>query len=224
MTDPRPGFEVITFPTPRELARRVPRLLVGIVLLGVGIAMMVRARLGLAPWDVLHQGLAERTGVSIGLVIIVLGLAILLLWIPLRQRFGIGTVINTLTVGLVADAAVGAIGAQHDLAIRWALLLGGIVVGASGMALYIGAGLGPGPRDGLMTGIAAKGFPIWIVRTVLELIALAIGYALGGDIGAGTVIFAFTIGPLGHWFLERLHLGPSGVDIGTDLGPGVSAD
>lgn len=202
----------------------MPRLLVGIALLGTGIAMMVRARLGLAPWDVLHEGLAERTGLSIGVVIIVLGLAILLLWIPLRQRFGIGTVINTLTVGLVADTALGAIGRQDELVIRWALLVGGLLVGAFGMALYISAGLGPGPRDGLMTGIAAKGFPIWIVRTVLELIALVIGYALGGNIGVGTVIFAFAIGPLGHWFIERLHLGPTGTDLGTDLGPGVSAD
>lgn len=224
MTDPRPGFEVITSPSARELARRMPRLLVGIALLGTGIAMMVRARLGLAPWDVLHEGLAERTGLSIGVVIIVLGLAILLLWIPLRQRFGIGTVINTLTVGLVADTALGAIGRQDELVIRWALLVGGLLVGAFGMALYISAGLGPGPRDGLMTGIAAKGFPIWIVRTVLELIALVIGYALGGNIGVGTVIFAFAIGPLGHWFIERLHLGPTGTDLGTDLGPGVSAD
>lgn len=224
MTEPRPGFEVITFPTPRELARRLPRLLVGIVLLGTGIAMMVRARLGLAPWDVMHQGIARRTGLSIGVVIIGLGLLILLLWIPLRQRFGIGTVINTLTVGLVADVALGVIAVPGQLGLRWLLLLGGLLVGAFGMALYIGAGLGPGPRDGLMTGIAAKGFPIWAVRTVLELVALVVGVALGGDIGVGTIIFAFSIGPLGHFFIELLHLGPSGTDLGTDLGPGVTAE
>jgi uncharacterized membrane protein YczE len=224
VTEPRPGFEVITFPTPRELARRLPRLLVGIVLLGTGIAMMVRARLGLAPWDVMHQGIARRTGLSIGVVIIGLGLLILLLWIPLRQRFGIGTVINTLTVGLVADVALGVIAVPGQLGLRWLLLLGGLLVGAFGMALYIGAGLGPGPRDGLMTGIAAKGFPIWAVRTVLELVALVVGVALGGDIGVGTIIFAFSIGPLGHFFIELLHLGPSGTDLGTDLGPGVTAE
>jgi len=220
MTDPRPGFEVITFPSPRELARRMPRLLVGIVLLGTGIAMMVRARLGLAPWDVMHQGIARHTGLSIGVVIIGLGVLILLVWIPLRQRFGIGTVINTLTVGLVADVALGVIAVPVRLGLRWLLLLGGVLIGAFGMALYIGAGLGPGPRDGLMTGIAAKGFPIWIVRTALELVALVVGVALGGDIGIGTIIFAFSIGPLGHFFIERLHLGPSG----TDLGPGVTAE
>jgi uncharacterized membrane protein YczE len=224
VTDPRPGFEVITFPSPRELARRMPRLLVGIVLLGVGIAMMVRARLGLSPWDVMHQGIARRTGLSIGVVIIGLGLVILLLWIPLRQRFGIGTVLNTLTVGLVADVALEVIDAPSGLVLRWLLLLGGVLVIAFGIGLYISAGLGPGPRDGLMTGIAAKGFPIWIVRTVIELVALAIGYALGGDIGVGTLIFAFGIGPLGHFFLTRLHLGPSGTDLGTDLGPGVTAE
>jgi uncharacterized membrane protein YczE len=220
VTEPRPGFEVITFPSARELARRMPRLVVGIVFLGVGIAMMVRSRLGLSPWDVAHQGIARHTGLSIGVVIIGLGLVILLLWIPLRQRFGIGTVLNTLTVGLVADAALGVIGAPGALVARWALLLGGVLVTAFGMSLYISAGLGTGPRDGLMTGIAAKGFPIWIVRTVIELVALVVGFALGGDIGVGTVIFAFAIGPLGHWFIERLHLGPAG----TDLGPGVSAE
>ena len=198
----------------------MPRLVVGIVFLGVGIAMMVRARLGLSPWDVAHQGIARHTGLSIGVVIIGLGLLVLLLWIPLRQRFGIGTVLNTLTVGIVADVALEVIGAPGPLVARWALLLAGVLVIAFGMSLYISAGLGPGPRDGLMTGIAAKGFPLWIVRTVIELVALGVGFALGGDIGVGTVIFAFAIGPLGHWFIERLHLGPSD----ADLGPGVSAE
>ena len=202
MTDPRPGFEVITFPSPRELARRTPRLLAGIALLGMGIGIMVQARLGLAPWDVLHQGIAHRTGLSIGVVIIALGAAILLLWIPLRQRIGIGTVVNTLVVGLIADVTIEVIGSPDGLALRWALLLGGLVIEAFGMSLYLSAGLGPGPRDGLMTGIAAKGFPIWVVRMLIELVALAIGYALGGDIGVGTVIFVFGVGPLGHWFIE----------------------
>jgi uncharacterized membrane protein YczE len=224
VTDPRPGFEVITFPSARELVRRMPRLLVGIALLGAGIGMMVQARLGLAPWDVLHQGIAHRTGLSIGVVIIGLGALILLLWIPLRQRIGIGTVVNTLVVGLIADVTIEVIGSPDGAALRWGLLLGGLVVEAFGMSLYISAGLGPGPRDGLMTGIAAKGFPIWIVRMLIELVALGLGYALGGDIGVGTVIFAFAIGPLGHWFIERLHLEPSGTDLGTDFGPGVSAE
>jgi uncharacterized membrane protein YczE len=225
----RPELEVITFPSWRELRRRSPRLLVGIACLGTGIAMMVESRLGLSPYDVMHQGIARRTGLSIGVVIILVGMAILLLWIPLRQRFGVGTVVNTLTAGLFADAALALIGVPGALFARWLLLVGGVVVVSFGMGLYISAGLGPGPRDGLMTGIAARGLPIWAVRTVLELTALALGWALGGAVGAGTVLFAFSIGPLGHFFLDRLHLRPSPSappEVGpeTDLGPGVAAE
>jgi uncharacterized membrane protein YczE len=213
-------LEVITVPSLRELRRRLPRLLVGIVLLGVGVAMMVQARLGLSPYDVLHQGLAKRTGLSLGAVVVLLGIVILVLWIPLRQRPGIGTVINTLTVGWVIDFALQVV-PQPDLAVaRIAMLLGGIVITALGMGLYIGAGLGPGPRDGLMTGIAAKGYPLWAVRTVLELTALVAGWALGGNVGVGTVLFAFSIGPLGHFFLARLHLGSTD----EDLGPGTACE
>jgi uncharacterized membrane protein YczE len=213
-------LEVITVPSLRELRRRLPRLLVGIVLLGVGVALMVQARLGLSPYDVLHQGLAKRTGLSLGAVVVLLGIVILVLWIPLRQRPGIGTVINTLTVGWVIDFALQVV-PQPDLAVaRIAMLLGGIVITALGMGLYIGAGLGPGPRDGLMTGIAAKGYPLWAVRTVLELTALVAGWALGGNVGVGTVLFAFSIGPLGHFFLARLHLGSTD----EDLGPGTACE
>ena len=213
-------LEVITVPSLRELRRRLPRLLVGIVLLGVGVAMMVQARLGLSPYDVLHQGLAKRTGLSLGAVVVLLGIVILVLWIPLRQRPGIGTVINTLTVGWVIDFALQVV-PQPDLAVaRIAMLLGGIVITALGMGLYIGAGLGPGPRDGLMTGIAAKGYPLWAVRTVLELTALAAGWALGGSVGVGTILFAFSIGPLGHLFLARLNLGSTE----QDLGPGTAGE
>ncbi|HZJ26819.1 MAG TPA: hypothetical protein VFF40_07385 [Acidimicrobiia bacterium] len=218
------GFhEVLVFPTWRELARRLPRLLVGIPCLGIGIAMMVRARLGLSPYDVLHQGVARRTGLSIGVVIILVGLGVLLLWIPLRQRFGIGTLINTLTAGLCANAALAVIEPPEVLAARTALLVGGVVVTAFGMGLYISAGLGPGPRDGLMTGIAARGYRLWVVRTALELTALGIGWVLGGDIGLGTVLFAFSIGPLGHFFLTWLHLGRPG-EPEPDLGPGTAAE
>ena len=213
-------LEVITVPSLRELRRRLPRLLIGIVLLGVGVAMMVEARLGLSPYDVLHQGLAERTGLSLGAVVVLLGIVILVLWIPLRQRPGIGTVINTLTVGLVIDLALEVL-PEPDLAVaRVAMLLGGIGITALGIGLYIGAGLGPGPRDGLMTGIAAKGYPLWAVRTALELAALAIGWVLGGTVGVGTILFAFSIGPLGHFFLARLHLGATD----QDLGPGTAGE
>jgi uncharacterized membrane protein YczE len=213
-------LEVITVPSLRELRRRLPRLLVGIVLLGVGVAMMVQARLGLSPYDVLHQGLAKRTGLSLGAVVVLLGIVILVLWIPLRQRPGIGTVINTLTVGLVIDLTLQVL-PEPDLAVaRIAMLLGGIVITALGIGLYIGAGLGPGPRDGLMTGIAAKGYPLWAVRTVLELTALVAGWALGGSVGVGTILFAFSIGPLGHLFLARLNLGSTE----QDLGPGTAGE
>jgi uncharacterized membrane protein YczE len=213
-------LEVITVPSLRELRRRLPRLLLGIVLLGVGVAMMVQARLGLSPYDVLHQGLAKRTGLSLGAVVVLLGIVILVLWIPLRQRPGIGTVINTLTVGWVIDFALQVV-PEPDLAFaRIAMLLGGIVITALGIGLYIGAGLGPGPRDGLMTGIAAKGYPLWAVRTVLELTALVAGWALGGSVGVGTILFAFSIGPLGHLFLARLNLGSTE----QDLGPGTAGE
>jgi uncharacterized membrane protein YczE len=218
--EPDVPLEVITVPSMRELRRRLPRLLVGIVLLGVGVAMMVEARLGLSPYDVLHQGLAKRTGLSLGAIVVLLGLVILVLWIPLRQRPGIGTVINTLTVGWVIDVALQVLPEPDPFAARSAMLLGGIVITALGMGLYIGAGLGPGPRDGLMTGIAAKGYPLWAVRTVLELAALVAGWALGGNVGVGTVLFAFSIGPLGHFFLARLHLGATD----QDLGPGTAGE
>ena len=147
---------------------------------------------------------------------IVVGIVILVFWIPLRQRPGLGTVLNTLTVGLVIDLAVRVV-PEPELLARIPLLVAGIVVTGLGMGLYIGAGLGPGPRDGLMTGIAAKGFPLWAVRTVLELAALAAGWVLGGNVGIGTVVFAFSIGPLGHFFLAHLHL----ENVPADLGPGA---
>ena len=205
-------LQVLTWPSRRELARRLPRLLAGIVILGVGIAPVLKAELGVAPWDVLHQGLSDTTGLSFGVVVVLVGLVVLLTWIPLKQRAGIGTIINTLTVGFITNGVLDVLPDVQHLAVRWAMLLGGIVVSAFGMALYIGAGLGPGPRDGLMTAVAARGHPLWAVRTVIELLVLGIGFALGGDVGIGTVLFAFGIGPVGHWFLGRLHLGVAGAD------------
>jgi uncharacterized membrane protein YczE len=218
-----PSLEVVVVPSWAELRRRLPRLFLGLPLLGIGIAMTLHAELGVSPYDVLHQGLAEHTGLSFGTVVVLLGLLILLAWIPLRQRPGLGTVINTLTVGFITDFALHVLPEPEALAWRIPMLAGGIVVTALGMGLYIGSGLGPGPRDGLMTGIAARGHPIWIVRTVLELVALSIGWALGGDVGVGTVLFAFSIGPLGHFFIGRLHLGAAAVDE-PDLGPGTAAE
>jgi uncharacterized membrane protein YczE len=214
------SLDVVTVPTWRELRRRLPQLLVGIPVLGVGIALTLQARLGVSPYDVLHQGIAAKTGLSVGTVVILVGLAILLLWIPLRQRPGLGTVVNALTVGLVIDLAVHVVPEPDLLAARIPLLVAGIVITGLGMGLYIGAGLGPGPRDGLMTGVAAKGFPLWAVRTVLELAALLAGWVLGGNVGVGTVLFAFSIGPLGHLFLARLHLGTEH----AELGPGTAGE
>ena len=219
MTDPR--FTVVGFPRWQELRPRLPRFVLGILLLGPGIALTVDARLGVSPFDVLHEGLARRTGLSFGTVVIALGGVILLLWIPLHQRFGIGTVLNTLLVGLFIDVALWLLPEPELLVWRWAMLLGGIIVTGLGMGLYIGAGLGPGPRDGLMTGIAVHGFPLWAVRTALELVALLAGWALGGTAGVGTVLFALGIGPIAHFFLDRLHLR---VPPGAELGPGVTAE
>jgi uncharacterized membrane protein YczE len=147
---------------------------------------------------------------------VLLGLVILVAWIPIGQRFGIGTIVNTLTVGFITDGFLHLFPEPDALVARWPMLLGGIDVSAFGMACYIGAGLGPGPRDGLMTGLAAKGFPLWGVRTVLEIAALVSGWLLGGDVGVGTVLFAFGIGPIGHWFLVRLHPAAEGVDPDPD--------
>ncbi len=190
----------------------MPPLLAGIVVLSAGITLVLQARLGVSSYDVLHQGLAKLTGLSFGTVVVLLGLAILVLWIPIGQRFGLGTIVNTVTVGFIVDVFLGWLPSPAALGERWPMLLGGIVVTALGTGLYIGAGLGPGPRDGLMTGLAAKGHPLWVVRTGLEASALAAGWALGGDVGVGTLLFAASIGPLSHWFLARLHLGVGGVD------------
>jgi uncharacterized membrane protein YczE len=201
---------VLPTPSANELRRRLPRLLGGLVLFGVGIALMVRADLGLAPWDVLHQGVAERTGIPIGQVTILTGAVVLLLWIPLRERPGIGTIANVLVIGLVADATLAVIDPPSAMAARIALLVLGIFLFGPGSGLYIGAGLGPGPRDGLMTGIAKRGPSVRVARTVVELTALAVGFALGGTVGVGTLLFAATVGPNVHWHLDRMTLPEAG--------------
>lgn len=200
-------YVVVRFGDIVELRRRFPRLVLGLLLLGTGIGATLRARLGVSPYDVLHQGLADHTGLNFGEVVVGLGALILLLWVPLRQRPGVGTIINTLTVGFITNGVFDLLPATSDLAARWGLLVAGIVTTALGIGLYIGCGLGPGPRDGLMTGIASRGYPLWLVRTLLELVALVAGWSLGGNVGIGTVVFALGIGPIGHYFLHRFHLG-----------------
>lgn len=188
----------------RGLRRRLLQLFPGLAACGVGLALMVRARLGLGPWDVLHQGLSTLTGLPIGILVILVGLVVLLGWVPLRQRLGIGTVCNALLIGLVIDAVLVVAPEPDRLATRWAFLLAGLALMGLGSGLYIGAGLGPGPRDGLMTGLAARGYSLRLVRTLIELSALGAGWALGGNVGIGTLLFALAIGPLVQAFLDRL--------------------
>jgi uncharacterized membrane protein YczE len=194
-------------PHPARLARLLP----GLVIYGVSIALMVRAELGLASWDVLHQGLSRRTGMSMGWAVIAVSVAVLLLWIPLRQRPGLGTLFNTLLVGLSADATLAVLPDVDHLAVRSGLLAAGVVLNGLATGLYIGAGLGPGPRDGLMTGLAARGLSIRLARTLIELSVLALGFLLGGTVGVGTVLYAVTIGPLAHYFIPRLTYHPPAV-------------
>jgi uncharacterized membrane protein YczE len=186
------------------MSSRLLRLFAGLVLFGVSLGLMVRADLGLGPWDVFHQGVADRVGLSIGLVVNLTAVVVLLLWIPLRQRPGIGTVANVVVVGLVTDGTLWLLPDLDALAPRIALLVAGIVANAVATGLYVGAGLGPGPRDGLMTGLAARGHSIRLVRTGIELAVLAIGFALGGSVGFGTIAYALAIGPLVGVFLPRL--------------------
>lgn len=191
-----------------DLRRRLPRLLVGLVLFGVGIAAMVRSDLGLSPWDVLHQGVAGRTALSIGTVSIVTSLVVLLLWVPLRERPGIGTLCNAVLIGLVVDLTLFVVPPVDALAPRLLLLAAGPVLVALGSGYYIGAGLGPGPRDGLMTGLARRGMAVGPVRGGIELAVLLLGWALGGTVGIGTVVFTLGIGPLVQLFLAHLSLEP----------------
>lgn len=207
-------LRMLPVPTTRELRRRLPRLGVGLVLFGIGIALLVIADLGLAPWEVLHQGISKNTGIPIGTVGIITGLLVLLLWIPLGERVGIGTIANVVMIGLVIDAtlwlAPDAIEAAWQ---RWALLLAGILIIAVGSGLYIGSGLGPGPRDGVMTGLGRKGVPIGLARALIEVTVLVVGWFLGGTVGVGTVVFAFGIGPLVGWMLPALGLPPIVADV-----------
>ncbi|MDO3704678.1 hypothetical protein Q3W71_23730 [Micromonospora sp. C28SCA-DRY-2] len=185
--------------------RRLTQLYAGLVLYGVSMALMIRSGLGLDPWDVFHQGLARRTGLSFGAVTIAVGALVLLLWIPLRQRPGIGTVSNVVVIGLVVDATLALLPAGGPLAVRIGLLVAGIVGNGAATGLYIGARLGPGPRDGLMTGLVARrpGWSIRMVRTGIEVTVLAVGWLLGGTVGVGTVAYALAIGPLTQLFLAR---------------------
>ena len=180
---------------------RFAQLYAGLVLYGISSSLLVLAGLGLDPWDVFHQGLSRTFGLAIGTWAIIVGVAVLLLWIPLRQRPGIGTVSNVILVGLTMNVVLGHVGAPHAMAARIACLVCGVFLNGVATGAYIGAGLGPGPRDGLMTGLAARGHSIRVVRTGLEVTVLATGWLLGGTVGIGTLVYALSIGPLAHVFI-----------------------
>jgi uncharacterized membrane protein YczE len=187
----------------RRLTRRVTQLFVGLILYGVSMAIMVESALGLNPWDVFHQGMSKATGISFGWTVLLVGIPVLLLWIPLRQRPGFGTVANLVVVGFAADAALAVLPTGTSIPVRVGFLVGGILLNGLATGLYIGSRLGPGPRDGLMTGIVAR-FPrlsIRLVRTTIELLVLGAGVLLGGTVGIGTVAYALAIGPLAQLFL-----------------------
>jgi uncharacterized membrane protein YczE len=195
--------------TGRRLPRRLVQLHLGLALYGVSIAALVLADLGLMPWDVLHQGLARQLGWSLGTVIIVVGVLVLLAWIPLRERPGIGTVSNVVVVGLVADAVIAVVDAPSSLAVRIALAAGGIACNAVATAAYVGVRLGPGPRDGLMTGLVRRtGWKVGPVRTGIEVVAVVSGWLLGGTLGVVTVVYALAIGPLVQLLLPPLSVLP----------------
>ena len=177
----------------------------------MGISLQMNANIGAPPWDVFHQGIAKQTDISIGKIIVLTGFALLLLWIPLKQKPGIGTVLNALEIGLVADIALAIIPEPTNLLIRVPMALFGIVVVAIGTGLYIGSSLGPGPRDGLMTGLAKRGIPIRKGRTAVEVVVLITGWLLGGQVGVATFAFAFGVGPLVHFFLPLLAVKKSAV-------------
>lgn len=192
-----------------RLARRLPQLYVGLFLYGVSLAMMVRGALGLAPWDVLHSGFVRHVPMSLGQAVVLFSFLVLLLWIPLREMPGLGTISNALVVGISADATLGVLERPDALVLRIGLMVGGIVLCGLASALYIGAQLGRGPRDGLMTGLARRtGLSLRLVRTGLEVTVVLLGLALGGVLGLGTVAYALAIGPLTQlmlpWFTVEL--------------------
>ena len=185
--------------------RRLVQLYAGLVLYGVSMALLVRSGLGVMPWDVLHQGLARQLGWSLGVVTIVVGALVLLAWIPLRERPGLGTVSNVVVIGLALDVALAVLPEPSSLPVRVALVPAGILLNAVATAAYIGVHLGPGPRDGLMTGLVRRtGRSVRLVRTSIEVTVVVLGWLLGGTLGVATVLYALAIGPLVHALLPRL--------------------
>jgi uncharacterized membrane protein YczE len=198
--------------------RRLTQLFAGLVLYGISDAMLLLAGLGVDPWDVLHQGLSRRLGLGVGTWAIIVGLFVLLLWIPLRQRPGFGTLCNVLVVGTVIDLVLALVHPVHGLPARLVVMSAGVLLNGIATGAYIGAGLGPGPRDGLMTGLAARGHSIRVVRTMIEIAVLITGWVLGGTVGLGTVVYALGIGPIAHVSIPRLRILPPST-AGADTQP-----
>ncbi|MFC4590033.1 membrane protein YczE [Sphaerisporangium corydalis] len=194
----------LSLPHVASFPNRLLRLYAGLALYGAGIGLQIESRLGNDPWDVFHQGLAVRTGWSIGTWIILVGAIVMVFWIPLRQRPGIGTISNIVFLGLFADLTIWLAPTPENLVARWVYLLAAVVFVAAATGLYIGAGMGPGPRDGLMTGLHRLGLSIRVARTLIELTVLATGWLLGGTVGVGTVVFALAIGPLTQYFMPLM--------------------
>lgn len=189
-------------------AHRMVQLQLGLVLYGVSDGMILMSGLGANPWDVFHQGLAKHLGLQVGTTVILVGVAVMLFWIPLRQKPGFGTLSNVVMVGLAMDGAMAWMPTPHAWWLRWGEMLAGVALNGVATGAYIGAGMGPGPRDGVMTGYAARGHSIRVVRTSMELTVLSVGWLLGGTVGIGTAAYALLIGPLAHRFIPLLAIKP----------------
>ena len=198
------------FDVPRTgapLWKRIALVEVGLIVCGVAFALMLRANIGLDPWDAFHQGISRMTGVAIGTVTVIVSFAVLVLWIFLRQKLGIGTIMNSITIGLTINVFYAWIPDAPNYLIGIGYFLIAIVINGVGISMYIGGGLGPGPRDGMMTGLVKiTGRPVWFVRTAIEVVVLALGWAFGGSLGLGTVLYAFIIGPVVHVMLPWFNL------------------
>jgi uncharacterized membrane protein YczE len=191
-----------------DFGNRLVRCLTGLAMFGLGISCILEADLGAAPWDAFHQGVSRHTGISVGTVIVIVGVLLLLLWIPLRQKPGLGTILNALEIGVTVDLIMPVLPDAEALLARFGYLAAGLLAVAIGSGLYIGSGLGAGPRDGIMIGLAKRGLSVRVARTAIELSVLVLGVLLGGTIGIGTVAFTFGIGPLVQVFLPPLALPP----------------
>jgi uncharacterized membrane protein YczE len=199
-------------------ARRLGQLYAGLILYGISDSLLLLAGLGVDPWDVLHQGLSRQFGLGVGTWSVIVGATVLVLWRPLRQRPGLGTVSNVVMIGLVIDVMMASLSAPHGVGTRISMMVCGVLLNGVATGTYIGAGLGPGPRDGLMVGLAARGHSIRVVRTGIELTVLLAGCLLGGTVGIGTIVYAIGIGPLAHVLVPRLAL-----DRERDLMPAAAA-